>query len=120
MSKVLGIFCCVLALVFTATAIDNMSGSQEVGQVAFTAPVRVGTALLQPGIYQVRHTMESENHILMFRPVGKKGPDVKVKCTLVQLGKKAEQTRTVYAMNAANERVLQELVLAGDTAKHVF
>jgi len=56
----------------------------------------------------------------MFRAVGKKGPDVKVKYTLVQLGKKAEQTRTVYAVNAAKERVLQELVLEGDTEKHVF
>jgi len=120
MSKLLNIFCCVLALVFTAVAVDNMLGSQNVGQVAFTAPVRVGTALLQPGIYRVGHTMEGQNDILVFRAVGSKGPEVRVKCTLVQLGKKAEQTRTVYAVNAAKERVLQELVLEGDTAKHVF
>jgi hypothetical protein len=45
---------------------------------------------------------------------------VKAKCQLVQLGGKADQTRTVYALNSANERVRQELVFAGDTAKHVF
>ncbi len=103
-----------------AVAGDNMAATQEVGQVAFAAPIRVGTALLQPGLYQVRHAMEGETHILIFRAVGSKGPEVRVKCTLVQLGKKAEQTRTVYALNAANERVLQELVLAGDNQKHVF
>jgi len=90
MRRILGIVWCVLMLGLMAAATGNMAGSQEVGQVAFAAPVRVGTALLQPGIYRVSHTMEGENHILMFRAVGKKGPDVKVKYTLVQLGKKAE------------------------------
>jgi hypothetical protein len=45
---------------------------------------------------------------------------VKAKCQLVQLGKKADKTSTVYQVNAANERVLQELVFAGDRSKHVF
>ncbi len=120
MSKILCVFCCVLALVLMVAAADSMAVGQEVGQVAFTAPVRVGTALLQPGVYQVRHTMEGEAHVMIFRAAAGKGPEVRVKCILVQLGKKAEQTRTVYALNAANERVLQELVLAGDNQKHVF
>jgi len=107
MSKVLGVVWCVLALGLMAVAGENRVGFQDVGQVAFTAPVRVGTALLPPGLYQVRHIMEGETHILTFRAVGSRGPEVRVKCTLVQLGQKAEQTRTVYALNAANERVLQ-------------
>jgi hypothetical protein len=56
----------------------------------------------------------------VFEAASHKVQPVKVKCQLVQLGNKADQTRTVYAMNGANERVLQELVFAGDTAKHVF
>ncbi len=46
--------------------------------------------------------------------------EIKVKCTLVPLKTKAEQNQTIYQLNAVNERVLQELVLRGDTAKHVF
>jgi hypothetical protein len=30
------------------------------------------------------------------------------------------RTETIYAVNASNERVLQELTFRGDTAKHVF
>ena len=57
---------------------------------------------------------------MVFQAVNHKVQDVKAKCQLVRLGKKADQTRTVYEVNAANERVLQELVFAGDTSKHVF
>jgi hypothetical protein len=57
---------------------------------------------------------------MVFQSVNHKVQDVKAKCQLVQLGKKADQTRTVFELNARNERVLQELVFVGDTAKHVF
>ena len=57
---------------------------------------------------------------MVFQASDHKVQDVKVKCQLIQLEKKADQTRTVYQLNAANERVLQELVFAGDTAKRVF
>lgn len=90
------------------------------GKVVFVAPIRVGEALLPAGEYVVRHTMEGQEHIMVFEAINHKVRPVKAKCQLVQLGSKAEQTRTVYALNSANERVLQELVFAGDTAKHVF
>lgn len=57
---------------------------------------------------------------MVFQSVKHKVQDVKAKCQLVQLGKKADKTSTVYQVNAANERVLQELVFAGDRSKHVF
>jgi hypothetical protein len=79
----------------------------------------VAGTLLPAGEYLVRHTMEGQEHVIVFQSVKHKVQDVKAKCQLVQLGKKADQTRTVYQENA-NERVLQELVFAGDTSKHVF
>lgn len=118
--KVLGIVLCVIALATIATASNNNMGIREVGQVTFAAPVRIGTTLLPAGDYLVRHTMEGQEHVMVFQSVRGKSPDVKVKCTLVQLGKKAPQTQTVFELNASNERVLQELVFRGDTAKHVF
>lgn len=57
---------------------------------------------------------------MVFQSANHKVQDVKVKCQLVQLDKKAGQTSSMFLRNAANERVLQELVFAGDTAKHVF
>ena len=118
--KFLTIFLCLVALGSIAIASDNSLGIRDTGRVTFVAPIRVGSTLLPAGEYVVHHTMEGQDHIMVFQPAAGKGPEAKVKCTLVQLEKKADQTRTVYELNASNERVLQELVFRGDTSKHVF
>jgi len=110
----------VLALSLLATAGQNKLGVSDVVQVTFNTPVRVGTSLLPAGAYTVRHTMEGQDHVMVFQLTGSKALEVKAKCSLIQLGKKSDQTRTVYEVNASNERVLRELVFRGDTAKHVF
>jgi len=117
--KIMAVVVCVLVVVPLATAGGDM-GIRETGRVDFASPTRVAGTLLPAGEYVVRHTMEGQEHVMVFQSVNHKVQDVKAKCQLVQLGNKADQTRTVYQLNAANERVLQELVFAGDTAKHVF
>lgn len=117
--KVLGIFMCVLALGTIAMAGENSMGVRDVSHVTFVAPIRVGTALLPAGDYVVRHTMEGQEHVMVFEKV--RGKDqVKVKCTLVPLAQKADQDQIIYQLTAGNERLLQELVFRGDSAKHVF
>ena len=118
-SKIMALLLCVLVVVPLAMAGGNL-GIRETGRVNFVTPIRVADTVLPAGEYVVRHTMEGQDHVMVFQSVKHKVQDVKVKCQLVQLAKKADQTRTVYQLNAANERVLQELVFAGDTAKHVF
>ncbi|HUO25345.1 MAG TPA: hypothetical protein VMU61_06735 [Candidatus Aquilonibacter sp.] len=71
------------------------------------------------GDYEVRHTMQGEEHIMVFKSLRTK-EETSVKCTLVPLGHKAGQNQTVYQLNAANEKVVEELVFRGDSAKHVF
>jgi hypothetical protein len=122
--KVVGILVCVLALGSMALAggrgNDRSMGIRDVSRVTFVAPIRVGGALLPAGDYLVRHTMEGQDHVMVFESVKGKAPETKVKCNLVRLTQKADENRIIYQMNAANERVLQELVFRGDTAKHVF
>jgi len=118
--KVLGIFLSVLALASMAVAGPNSMGIRDVSKVTFVAPIRVGTALLPAGDYVVRHTMEGQDHIMVFQLAKGKTPDVKVKCTLVPLPQVAQQSQTIYSLTAGNERVLQELIFRGDKAKHVF
>jgi len=117
--KILALFVCLLALVSIGIAGENF-GIRDVSRVTFVAPVRVGTTLLPAGDYVVRHTMEGAEHVMVFQPASGKGQEAKVKCHLVALGHKAVRDETTYQLNAANERVLQELVFRGDTAKHVF
>lgn len=115
--RVVGIFCFLIIVACGAWAAD---GAHESGNVTLTAPARVGGTLLPPGDYQVRHTMEGEDHIMVFHSTNRKAPDVKARCKMMELGNKADNTRTVFDLNAAHERVLVELVFAGDAQKHIF
>ena len=117
--KIMALVGCVLAVVPLVIAGGDF-GVRETGKIDFASPTRVAGTLLPAGKYLVRHTMEGQEHVMVFQSLKHKVQDVKAKCQLVQLGKKADQTRTAYQLNAANERVLQELVFAGDTSKHVF
>ena|ERR1700741_2772352 len=118
--RLFGMVVCLMALVSLAAAVDKNLGIRDTYHVTFVEPVRVGTALLPAGAYTIRHTMEGQEHIMVFQPVEGKGAALKAKCTLVPLAKRADRDQTTYQVNAANERVLQELVFRGDTAKHVF
>ena len=116
--KFLGIF----LLVFCAVAIasENKMGIHEVSRVTFSEPVRIGSDVLPAGEYIVRHSMQGEEHIMAFERVGSRKEAVRVKCTLVPLTAKADKDQTVYEITSNKEKVLKELIIRGDTAKHVF
>lgn len=117
--KVLCVCVCVIALGTISFAGTNSMGVRDISHVTFVAPVRVGTVLLPAGDYVVRHTMEGDNHVMVFQRAHSKD-EFKVKCTLVPLAQKADKDQTIYHLEAGNERTLQELIFRGDTAKHVF
>jgi hypothetical protein len=114
----------ILMSVFILGAVaiaENQLGIADTYQVTFSEKVRVADTLLPKGDYEIRHVMEGENHIMVFHQLKtRKLVEVRAKCTLVPLSVKANQNQTTYVLNAANERVLQELVFKGDRAKHVF
>ncbi len=110
----------VLMLGAVASA-ENQLGVADKYRVTFSEKIRVADTLLPKGNYEITHVMEGSNHIMVFRQLGKKKPvEVRAKCNLVPLEAKADTTQQLYAVNAANERVLEELVFKGDRAKHVF
>lgn len=113
---------CVLGATLLLNAGQTKFGVADSRQIKFANPMMVGDVLLPAGEYQVLHTMEGDNHIMVFKQMNAKGTpaEARVKCTLVPLGEKAAQTQQIYATNASNERVLHELIFRGDTAKHVF
>ncbi|HKM48004.1 MAG TPA: hypothetical protein VJX69_10470 [Terriglobales bacterium] len=114
------ILICVFMLGAVAAA-ENQMGIQDSYKVNFSEKVRVADTLLPSGDYEIRHVMEGSNHIMVFTQLGTKKPvEVRAKCTLVPLSVKADKSEKTYTLNAANERVLQELTFKGDRAKHVF
>lgn len=114
--RFLAFLVCVCSIV--AVAADNNLGIKEVNRTKFDTPVRIGTANLPAGEYVVRHTMQGEEHVMVFQRRNS-NDEYKVKCTLVPLSEKAPHTQTVFE-TAGNERVVQEMVFRGDRAKHVF
>jgi hypothetical protein len=115
--KTLGLLFVCLSTI--AMASENKMGIHEMSRVTFDSSVRVGSNVLPAGEYVVRHTMEGQDHVMTFQRVGNKEV-FKVKCTLVPLPKKAQKDQTSFEVTSGNEKVLQELIFSGDTAKHVF
>jgi len=114
--KALGIV--VLAMCAIALASEKNLGIHRVADVSFEAAVQVGTTVIPAGEYKVRHTMDGQDHVMTFTRNGKHEV-YRVKCTLVALEKKAPQDQQIIE-TSGNQRVLRELIIRGDTAKHVF
>ncbi len=115
--------CLALSALLMSTLVlaqQNKFGIADKNTVHFSDPVRVGGTLLPKGNYEVRHSMKHGEHIMVFRQLVPKAVEVRAKCTLVPLPEPASETRSAYVLNDSNERVLQEMVFKGDTAKHVF
>lgn len=114
------ILICVFML-GAVSAAENQMGIQDSYRVNFSEKVRVADTVLPSGDYEIRHVMEGSDHIMVFTQRGTKKPvEVRAKCTLVPLSVKADKNEKAYTLNAADERVLQELTFKGDRAKHVF
>jgi ABC-type oligopeptide transport system substrate-binding subunit len=114
------ILICVFML-GAVSAAENQIGIEDSYKVNFSEQFRVADTLLPKGDYQIRHVMEGADHIMVFTQLGTKKPvEVRAKCTLVPLAEKADKSEKTFILNAANERVLQELVFKGDRARHVF
>ena len=112
---------CILMMCVLVAAEQNKFGVADTYQVSFGQNVRVADVVLPQGRYEIRHVMEGQEHIMVFRQLGAKKPvEVRAKCTLVALPDTAKNDQKIFVLNAANERVLRELVFKGDRAKHVF
>lgn len=112
---------CVLTLCVLVAAEQNKFGVADTYQVSFAQDVRVADVVLPEGKYEIRHVMEGQEHIMVFRQLGSKKPvEVRAKCTLVALPDAAKNDQKIFILNAANQRVLRELVFKGDRAKHLF
>ncbi len=111
----------IILLSGTALAEDNKYGIADKRQVNFSDPVRVGDVLLPPGDYEVRHTMQGDNHIMVFKQLGaKKAAGTSIKCQLVPVDAPVARDAAGFSVNAAGEYVLHRLAFKGDRAEHLF
>ncbi len=97
-------------------------GVAEKREVTFFDAVKISGTVVPAGKYQVLHTMAGEDHVMVFKQLGvskDKQVEVKAKCSLKKLDKKADQSLIGYTTQN-NEKVLNMLQFKGDTAQHLF
>lgn len=111
----------IMLIAPTAAGGGNPYGISDKRQLTFSEPVRVGEVLLPKGQYELRHTMEGQEHVMVFTQLRAKQPaQARVKCTLVNLDKPLQHDLAGFKTNAAGERVLTQLGFKGDRAEHRF
>lgn len=112
----------VILLVATVTlAADQPTGGMAVGQtrnVTLFDAAQVGGTLLPAGEYKITHTMDGENHIMLFKQVHGNAT-AKVNCKMVPLPKKADRSQQSFSTEN-NTRVLSAITWKGDTVTHQF
>ncbi len=109
----------VLGATTLLAAKDYPMGVAPKQEISFTAPTMVGGSLLPAGDYNVLHTMQGTEHVMVFKQIGGKA-EAKAKCNLVPLSGKSKTTEQRYNENAKNQRVLIEMTFKGDSSKHVL
>ena len=126
----------VWALLASSLAVHAQSAKPEVtigkkGEVHFNVPVKAGSTVLQPGMYQIQHAVEGEEHVITFKavtmpagyrhsntPVAKE-PAARVVCRVETLDAKVRKTAITLRTNAAGEKEIAEVRVAGESFKHV-
>ena len=126
----------VLSLPTLAQDHQGMHHGQETilgkkGQLHFTSQVKAGDAMLKPGMYQVQHVMEGSDHVIIFMemdmPAGYKmgntpvGKEVaRIHCKVEPVTQKVSNTKITLRTNAAGEKEVAEVQVAGETFKHLL
>jgi hypothetical protein len=103
----------------------------QTGMLRLAEPVRAGNVLLKSGMYHVRHVVDGDKHVIVFESVAlpagyreysmvEKGEAVRLECRLEPAAKTTRNTKIVFGRNAAGERVIQEIQIAGENVKHIL
>src|SRR5574341_1144762 len=114
-----------------ASGQDVIIGKGKKGELHFTTQVKAGASVLKPGMYQVQHVEEGGEHVIIFKemsmpagyrmgntPVGKEV--ARVKCKVEPVAKKVSNTKITLRTNAAGEKEIAEVQVAGEAFKHLM
>jgi hypothetical protein len=124
-----------LSLTLTASTNDDKKPDFTIGKkgnIHFNVPVKVGENLLQPGMYEIQHAVEGGDHYITFKQVGMPAgyrhsntpvaneAAARIKCKVQPVDKKLSTTKITLRTNAAGEKEVAEVQVAGEAFKHIF
>ena len=103
----------------------------KVGKLHIGSSVMVDNTLLKPGMYQVQHVTEGENHLIVFRIIRMghrnnmgnetQGEEVaRLKCRIEPVGQRWKHTKLHVERSGSGERVVKGVQIAGEDVLHKF
>jgi hypothetical protein len=129
------------ALFLLAVAVFNVSAQDKKapdftigkkGEVHFNVPVRAGSTLLKPAMYQIQHQLEGTDHVVVFKEMEMPGgyrhgntpvaeqASARIKCNVEAVDKKVRNNTMTLRTNAAGEKEIADVQIAGEAFKHLF
>lgn len=103
----------------------------KTGMLRLSNPAWAGTVRLKDRMHHVKHVVDGDKHLLVFKSVTLRagyqeglmweGEEVvRVECRVEPVEKSTSNTKIQFGRNAAGERVIQEIQIAGEKVKHVL
>ncbi len=101
------------------------------GMLRLSDPVWAGNVRLKDRMYHVKHVVEGDKHVLVFKSVRLRagymeglmweGKEVaRLECRVESVTKSVSNTKVKFGRNAAGERVIEEIQIAGEKVKHIL
>ena len=131
MSMALIAFLAAFAAPLYAQHTTHTLTANRMGMVRLSSKTRVGDVVLPAGMYHVQHVVEGSDHVIVFKPVTMpagfkeyqmvEGREVvRLKCQVAPVDKSVNNTQIKLGRNAAGERVIEEIQIAGEKVRHTF
>ena len=119
------------AILAQQTQDRSSKSASRTGMVRLSKSVWAGDVRLKRGMYHVKHVVDGNGHVLVFRPVALpagykefamfEGKEVaRLACTVEPATKQVRNTKVRLARNAAGDLVIQEIQIAGERVKHIL
>ena len=118
MKKIAAVAIIMMFVLGVAFAADPTFGVGKTRNITFNNDLKVGDKVLPAGEYKVLHLMEGTEHTLVFKSL-MNVEKVRVKCNMVQLNKKADETFAEYK-TVGSDHILAAIVFRGDNFRHEF
>lgn len=109
----------------------NGETAWKTGMLRISKSVWAGNVLLKSGMYHVKHVVDRDKHVIVFKfvtlPAGFKEFSmfeerevVRLECRVEPVTKSTRNTKFRLGQNSAGERVIEEIQIAGEHVKHKF
>jgi hypothetical protein len=102
------------------------------GEIHLNVKVKAGSVVLEPGMYQLQHAMEGPKHFVSFKavqmPAGyrhgntqvAREASARIECRVEPVEKKVSKTTITLRTNATGEKEIADVLIAGESFKHVL